>query len=264
MMQILLGGALLLPILIMADVMVMSVVYHRHLTHRSLDLRRWVARGLTVFLQGMGFAPPVTWVASHLFHHAHTDSPEDPYSPTVQGLWRVLFLTPLLVTRWRQRQGPAAVLKLCRGVPDLNFYAFCDRTWFCLMMSLMFATGFFLLLGWPGLLLYTLQFWGLFFVGGWINSVAHTFGERPHQNSGVNAHSVIPSLLNLWMAGEWLHNHHHHRPGSANFGLGGEIDTGYLVCRALAFLRLASIRSAASPARTDRSEATTSRRLAPP
>ncbi len=248
MMWILLGGALLLPALIMANVMVMSVVYHRHLTHRSLDLNKWVARGLALFFQGMGFAPPLTWVSSHLFHHAHTDSPEDPYSPKVHGFWPVLLLTPLLVTRWRKRQGPEAVVKFSRGVPDIKFYAFCDRTWFCLTMALTFAAGFFLLLGWPGLLLYALQFWGIYFVGGWINSVAHTFGERPHENSAVNRRRrPIPFLLNLWMAGEWLHNHHHHRPGSANFGLAGEIDTGYLVCRVLAFLRLASIRSAPSP-----------------
>jgi fatty-acid desaturase len=45
------------------------------------------------------------------------------------------------------------------------------------------------------------------------------------------------------MAGELLHNYHHHSPRSANLGLQGETDAGYLACRALAFVRLAKIHS---------------------
>jgi stearoyl-CoA desaturase (delta-9 desaturase) len=242
------AAALLRLLLVMADVMVSSVVYHRYLAHRSIELNRWLARGLTLFLQGMAFAPPLTFVASHRFHHMHTDSSEDPYSPKVHGFWRVLFFTPLLVTQWRRRHGYEAVARLSRGIPDPGFYTRCDRTSVCLTMSLTFATAFFLLLGWPGFVLYALQFLGNSFVGGWVNSVAHTHGERPNDNGAVNRRGVLPFLVNLCIAGEWLHNHHHHRPASANFGLTGELDTGFLVCRALVALRLASIRSGPIPA----------------
>ena len=233
-----------LTVLILADMLVISVVYHRYLTHRSVDLNKWVARALTLYIQGMAFAPPFTWVASHVAHHAHTDTPLDPYSPRVHGFWQVLFLTPLLVTRWRRRYGATITARYTRRVPDRRFYAACNRGWWCLSISSGFALGFFLLFGWPGLLVYVFQFYGFYVVKGWINSVGHTFGERPYRNSGANRRGVISSLLNLWMAGEWLHNHHHHSPGSANFGLFGETDTGYLVCRGLAFFRLATIRNA--------------------
>lgn len=239
-MRLLVGGSLFFLLLVMADVLVSSVVYHRYLIHRSVNLNKWLARGLSLFLQGMAFAPPLTFIASHRAHHMHTDSTNDPYSPTVHGFWRVLFLTPLLVTRWRFRAGPKVVARLCRGIPDPHFYAVCDRTWVCLGMSLSFAVAFFLLFGWPGLILYGLQLWGNYFVGGWVNAVAHTCGTRPYDNSGVNQRGLIPWLINLYIWGEWLHNHHHHRPDSPNFGLAGEIDTGYLVCRALAAIRLAS------------------------
>lgn len=239
----------LLAVLIVVDMCIISLVYHRHLTHRAVELNKWVARALTFYLQGMAFAPPLTWVAAHVAHHAHTDSPEDPYSPKIHGFWPVLFLTPLLVTQWRQRHGPLIIDRYTRRVPDRRFYAACDRTGWCLTMVMVFAVGFFLLLGWPGLLVYLLQFYGFYVVKGWINSAGHTWGERPHQNSGTNRRGALSSLLNLCVAGELLHNHHHHCPSAANFGLLGETDPGYLVCRALVFVRLATIPSAGSPVR---------------
>ena len=238
-------SGILIAGLIVLDAMIVSIVYHRYLTHRSLEVNRLVARAATLVLQGLAFAPPLTWVSAHLYHHAHTDSADDPYSPRVQGFWRVLLLTPLLVIRWRKRQGPAVVARLTRGLPDRGFYAVCDRGWFCLFISVAFAAGFLLLLGWRGLLIYALQLAGIRIMGGWINAGAHTVGARPHDNSGVNRRGPIPWLLNLAMAGEWLHNHHHHAPGSPNFGLAGELDSGYLASRVLAACRLASIRRSA-------------------
>jgi stearoyl-CoA desaturase (delta-9 desaturase) len=243
----LLLAALLLVLSVMADVLVSSIVYHRYLSHRSVDLNKWLARGLALFLQSMAFAPPLTFVASHRAHHAHTDSVEDPYSPVVHGFWRVLFLTPVLVTRWRQKRDAETLARLCRRIPDERWYAACDRTWICLAISMSGVAAFFIIFGWLGLVLYAFQLWGYYLVGGWVNAVAHTFGTRPHDNSGVNRGGLIPWLVNVCIWGEWLHNYHHHRPGSPNFGLGGEVDTGYLVCRALATVGLASLRDSSCP-----------------
>jgi stearoyl-CoA desaturase (delta-9 desaturase) len=227
--------------LVMVDALVVSVVYHRYLTHRAVDVNRWVARLLTLYLQGMAIAPPLTWIVAHRSHHARPDSPDDPYSPTVQGFWPVLFLTPLLVTRWKLAQSRARLDLLARPLPDLRFYAACNRPWVCLPLAALFALGFWWALGVPGLVVWGLQLFGISLVGGWINAVAHTHGTRPHANSAVNRRGPIPFVLNLYMAGEWLHNHHHHRPRSANFGLAGELDPGYLACRSLAKLGLATL-----------------------
>ena len=246
----LLRSTLLVVTMIWCMVTVMSMVYHRYLTHRSIALNKWVARVLTLILQGMAFAPPFTWVASHAYHHAYTDAPEDPYSSRVHGFWKVFFLTPLLVIQWKRRHGPAIVAQYTRGVPDRDFYAFVSQEWFCSTIALSFAAGFFGLFGRMGLVIYLLHVIGLYLLTGWINAGAHTVGSRPFDNSGVNRQGMIPILLNLWMAGEWLHNHHHHRPGSANFGLWGEIDTGYLACRFLMWCGLASVDLPAASART--------------
>jgi fatty-acid desaturase len=111
-----------------------------------------------------------------------------------------------------------------------------------------FAAGAFLLLGWVGLLVYVLQSCGFYVVMGWFNAAGHTQGDRPYQNSGTNRHGALWHVVNLCMAGELLHNYHHHSPRSANLGFQGETDVGYHACRALAFIRLARIRSVRTPA----------------
>lgn len=243
-----------LVVLISANVWVTSLVYHRHLTHRGVNLNKWVARALTLYLQGMAFAPPLTWVASHISHHAYTDSPEDPYSPQVQGYWQVFWLTPLLVTQWRMRHGLRVITKYTRQVPDRRFYEFCDRAAWCAAMMTTFAVGAFLSLGWVGLLGYILQSYGFYVLMGWFNASGHLWGERPHPNSGTNRYGARWILMNLCMAGELLHNHHHHSPRSANLGLQGETDVGYLVCRALASVRLATFPRVQQPNQAAKTE----------
>jgi stearoyl-CoA desaturase (Delta-9 desaturase) len=229
--------------LILFDVLVTSVLYHRSLTHRAVLLNRWLARGLTWYMQGMAFTPPLTWVATHRLHHAHTDTPRDPYSPAFHGFFNVLLFTPFLVSRWRWRHGPEVIARLSRGVPDPGFYRLCERRWFCLTIFGSFVTGFVLTFGWLGLGLYAAQLTGFFLVVGWANAAGHTLGDRPFPISATNRpRALVSLLLNTCMFGEWLHNYHHRYPSRANFGLAGEFDLGYLVCRLLVNLGLASIR----------------------
>ena len=63
------------------------LAYHRILTHRSLEVPKWLERILVTIgalaLQG----GPIFWVAGHSLHHAHTeDNDKDPHSAT-KGFW---------------------------------------------------------------------------------------------------------------------------------------------------------------------------------
>src|SRR4029453_7478259 len=111
---------------VLFDVLVTSVFYHRSLSHRAVTFNRWLARGFTVYLQGMVFAPPLTWVATHTMHHAFTDTPRDPYSPRVHGFFAVFVGRAVLGSQWRRRHGSAEVDRLTRRVPDRAFLAFCE------------------------------------------------------------------------------------------------------------------------------------------
>lgn len=236
-------GALALVIsLVLFNVFVMSILYHRSLTHRALTLHRWLARPLTWYMQGMAFTPPLTWVATHRLHHAYTDTLRDPYSPRVHGFWTVLLGTAFLVSAWRWRHGRTEVTRLSRGLPDPAFYDFCERRWFCFTVTGAVIAGFVVALGRWGVPLYLAQIAGFYLVVGWANSAGHTFGERPYVTSATNyRRAPLPWLLNVCMWGEGLHNYHHRFPRLANFALAGEFDPGFLMVRALARLGLASI-----------------------
>src|SRR2546426_985989 len=178
--------ALLIVSLVLLDVLVTSVLYHRSLTHRAVILNRWLARSLTVYVQGMAFAPPLTWVATHRLHHAHTDTPRDPYSPRVHGFLAVFLGTAVLVSLWRRRHGAAVVDRLTRTVPDRTFLAVCEWRPACFAITAFFLASFVLALGWFGLLLYVLQLVGFYLVVGWANSAGHALGERPFAGSATN------------------------------------------------------------------------------
>jgi len=84
----------------------LCVGFHRLLTHRSFVATRWLK--VTLAIAGtMGIEGSVTsWVSQHRRHHAYTDRPGDPHSPTptgpgagnqLRGLWHAhagwLFVT---------------------------------------------------------------------------------------------------------------------------------------------------------------------------
>jgi fatty-acid desaturase len=170
----------------------------------------------------------------------------------VHGFLAVFFGTAVLVSRWRRRQGTVEVNRLTRSVPDRGFLEGCEWRPACFAITGSAIAAFTLVFGWLGLLLYALQLVGFYIVVGWANSAGHTFGERPFHGSATNrGRGLLPALINVCMFGEWLHSYHHRFPARANFGLAGEFDPGYMVCRALAGVRLASF-PARADARADR------------
>ena len=73
-----------------------------------------------------------------------------------------------------------------------------------------------------------------------VNAVAHTFGERPHENTATNLQWLA------WLtSGEGLHNNHHAAPTSAKLAFTKrEIDPAWPAIALATRLRLMSIRHA--------------------
>src|SRR5215470_11799228 len=69
---------------ILADLAI-NVGYHRCLSHRSLQLRKWLERTFISF--GLPAGTPIQWVANHRYHHLYSDQPGDPHSPHQGGFW---------------------------------------------------------------------------------------------------------------------------------------------------------------------------------
>jgi sn-2 palmitoyl-lipid 9-desaturase len=187
--------------------------YHRLLTHRSLQVPKWLEYGLATVgamaLQG----GPLFWVSGHRQHHLHTEDPDkDPYAAS-RGFWWSHMLWILY-----PRAEFFELDHYRKFAPDLardRYYNWLDR--------------YFLLLQIPvGLVLYTFGGWSFVIYGvflravvlwhsTWlINSASHLRGDRLFE--------VPDGSRNLWWAalltyGEGWHNNHHAYPNVAKAGL---------------------------------------------
>ena len=67
-----------------------TLYLHRCQTHRSIAFHPVVAHFMRAWLWMRTAMPTQEWVAVHRCHHAHVDTNEDPHSPIVYGIWRVV------------------------------------------------------------------------------------------------------------------------------------------------------------------------------
>ena len=187
--------------------------YHRLLSHRSLQLPKWLEYVIATLgamaLQG----GPIFWVATHRLHHAHTeDEDKDPYSAR-RGFW---WSHMLWIFYPRSEFFDYEFYK--RYAPDLardKFYRLLDRHFLLLQIPLgilLFALG-----GWScviyGIFVRSVLLWHTTWL---INSASHIRGYRSFQ--------VDDNSCNLWWAailtyGEGWHNNHHAYPNVAKAGL---------------------------------------------
>ncbi len=222
-----------------------SVFYHRALAHKAIELgprtRRFVVAA-GPWITGMD---PKAWVAMHRLHHIHSDTDQDPHSPTTVGILGVL-LKQLRSYTSIQRALAKGDPAITRRVRDLDFDA---PDWMYNRMTALlpyvvhaavavaFAsiTGFWLLGAafWLGMMSHPIQ--------GWlINSFGHAVGPR---NFDLDDDSRNPWLLGLLIAGEGFQNNHHAFPASAKFSFRWwEIDPGWGIVRGLDAVGLATIR----------------------
>ena len=186
--------------------------FHRLLTHRSLQVPKWLEYAIailgTLALQG----GVIFWVAGHRLHHAHTeDNDKDPYSAQ-RGFW---WSHMLWIFYPRPEFFKYEIYK--KYAPDLDrdpFYRWLNRYHLLLQLPL-------------GLLLYALGGWSFVIYGmflrsvllwhsTWlINSASHITGYRTYE--------VDDNSRNLWWAalltyGEGWHNNHHAYPNVAKAG----------------------------------------------
>ena len=210
-----------------------TLCYHRLLTHRSFHVPKWLEYVLTVCgtlaIQG----GPIKWVATHRVHHAFSDRPQDPHSPT-KGFWWAHMLWLFAYDEVLDHKN-----KFYRYAPELardRVQLFLEKTQ--IFHSITLGVILWALGGLPWLV------WGLFFRATFVyhatwlvNSAAHLWGYQSFEtNEG--------SRNNWWVAlvsyGEGWHNNHHAYLHSAAHGLRWwEFDITYMTIRALAALGLA-------------------------
>jgi stearoyl-CoA desaturase (delta-9 desaturase) len=210
-----------------------SLGFHRMLTHQSLRVPRWLTCTIAVLGVLAMEGGPITWVATHRRHHAHSDQPGDPHNGRRGLRWSHI--------QWlyRYNEDRPTADEMQRLTPDLcadPLYVFLERS------NLYWQIGLGLVLliagGWSWVI------WGMFVrvvytihVTGLVNSVAHHFGYQTYRTGDESRNNWLVALLS-W--GEGWHNNHHAFPASARHGLRWfEFDSTWLTICALEGLGLA-------------------------
>jgi stearoyl-CoA desaturase (delta-9 desaturase) len=216
-----------------------TIFLHRHQTHRALDLHPAISHFFRFWLWLTTGMVTKEWVAIHRKHHARVETAEDPHSPQIHGIGRVLGAGVLLYTR--ESRNRETIEKFGRGTPDdwveRHVYSGCPTCGLVLMgLADVLAFG----LG-PGSLIFGIQMlWIPFWAAGVINGIGHYWGYRnfPVEDASTN---IVP--WGILIGGEEFHNNHHAHPTSAKLSSAWyEFDIGWMYIRILETLGLARVR----------------------
>ncbi|MFQ5981738.1 MAG: fatty acid desaturase [Woeseiaceae bacterium] len=232
-----------LATLIMVQITMMSVTLylHRDQAHRALDLHPMLRHFFRFWIWCTSGMLTKEWVAIHRKHHAYCETPDDPHSPVIYGIKKVLLEGAELYRA--EKDNPETLEKFGRGTPD---------DWLERNVYLRFPYGGIVLLvladlllfGVPGIIIIAVQMIAMpVFAAGVINGLGHYSGYRNFECDDASTNIVPWGIL---IAGEELHNNHHAFPTSAKFSVRRwEFDIGWLYIRVLQALGLARVNKVA-------------------
>jgi len=215
-----------------------TLYLHRCQAHRAVDLHPLVSHVLRFWLWITTGMETREWVAVHRKHHAKVETEEDPHSPQVFGIRKVL-LEGSELYRVGARDAES-VERYSHGCPDdwieRNLYTPHSNKGIYVMMALNL-----LLLGPIGLTVWAVQMaWIPVFAAGVINGVGHYAGYRKFETADTSTNIVPWGVL---IGGEELHNNHHAFASSAKFSVQWyELDVGWVYIRILQALGLARVK----------------------
>src|SRR5687768_4301645 len=110
------GYVLVAFVMIQFTFLGVTLYLHRDATHRSLDLHPALRHVFRFWLWMSSGMLTREWVAVHRKHHARCETPEDPHSPMVYGIKKVLLEGAELYKA--AAASPELLEKYGRGTPD--------------------------------------------------------------------------------------------------------------------------------------------------
>ena len=215
----------------------MTLYLHRSQSHRGVEFHPALAhffRFWSWFSTGINTKE---YVAIHRKHHAKCETEEDPHSPQVFGLNKVLFDgVDLYRTASLNR---ADMDKYGLGTPD-DWIERKLYTPYTILGVGIFLVLDFVLFGVVGIALWAMQMiWIPFWAAGVVNGLGHWWGYRNFETADT-ATNLTPWAI--WLGGEELHNNHHAFPSSSKFALRKfEFDIGWAAIRTFETLGLATV-----------------------
>jgi len=218
-----------------------TIFLHRHQAHRALDLHPLPSHFFRFWLWITTGMETKQWTAIHRKHHARCETEEDPHSPQIVGINKVLWQgTELYKAEAKKAE---TMEKFGQGTPDdwleRNIYA----PHSVLGVGTMLVIDV-VLFGPIGITIWAVQMlWIPFFAAGIINGVGHYWGYRTFTTEEAST-NVVP--WGIIIGGEELHNNHHAYASSARLSnQWWEFDIGWLYIRILETLSLAQVKKIA-------------------
>ena len=219
-----------------------TIYLHRCQAHRALDLHPAVSHFFRLWLWLTTGMVTREWAAVHRKHHAKCETPEDPHSPQIYGINRVLWLGVLLYVK--ECHNRETLERYGRGTPDdwIERNVYSKLAVYGVFITL--AADLVLFGAVPGALIWLTQIaWIPFWAAGVINGVGHYWGYR-HWSTPDASTNIVP--WGILIGGEELHNNHHAYPTSAKLSSKWyELDLGWLYIRSLEALGLARVKHVA-------------------
>ena len=242
------GDLLALLVLVQITIAAVTIYLHRCQAHRALDLHPVVSHFFRLWLWLTTGMITKEWAAIHRKHHAKCETEEDPHSPQILGINRVLFTGVVLYVQ--ESHKPETMERYGHGTPEdwmeRNVYTPLNK-WGIVILAALDLWLFGLI---PGALIYGVQVgWIPFWAAGVINGIGHFWGYRNFETDDAST-NIVPWAA--WIGGEELHNNHHAYPTSAKFSIRWyEFDLGWFYIKVLSSLGLASVRKTAPKVKLD-------------
>ena len=219
-----------------------TIFLHRHQAHRALDLHPIASHFFRFWLWLTTGMVTKEWAAIHRKHHAKCETAEDPHSPQVLGINKVLWGGVFLYVK--ESYNKDTIERYGHGTPDDYMERNLYSAHAILGLVLMGAINVFLFGLIPGLLILATQIvWIPFWAAGVINGVGHWFGYRNFDAADASTNIVPWGIL---IGGEELHNNHHSHATSAKLSSKWyEFDIGWMYICILESLGLATVKKVA-------------------
>jgi len=215
-----------------------TIFLHRHQAHRALELHPSISHFFRAWLWLTTGMVTREWAAIHRKHHAKCETPDDPHSPIMLGLSKVLLEGAELYRA--ESKNAETIERYGKGTPEdwieRNLYSkYSARGIF---FTLFLNT---LLLGVPGIIVWAIQMaWIPLFAAGVINGIGHYIGYRNFECPDA-ATNVSP--IGILIGGEEFHNNHHTFPTSAKLSYKWyEFDVGWMYIKTFSLLGLAKVK----------------------
>ena len=220
-----------------------TIYLHRCQAHRALDLHPVVSHFFRLWLWLTTGMVTKEWAAIHRKHHAKVETVDDPHSPQVHGINRVLWLGVFLYVK--ESANKETMERYGHGTPDdwmeRNVYT-PSSVWGLWLMGAVNIALFGLV---PGMLILLTQIvWIPFWAAGVINGIGHWFGYRSYDDVADASTNIVP--WGILIGGEELHNNHHAYASSARLSSKWyEFDIGWMYIRLLEIFGLATVKKLA-------------------